>query len=104
MAVRQLTEDDVLSIKKLLEQGVNQKIIAMKFGVTQSDISIIKSGKRYGSYKGSGLFVYGLSQKTKETLRNIAENKGLNFSEFIRFEIQKIIETTPDNLKRKPIA
>ena len=42
-----LTAQDVREIRLLLEEGVTQKVIALKFGVTQVAISRIKVGKSW---------------------------------------------------------
>ena len=42
-----LNETDVLKIKLLLKQGLSQKAIAEKFGVSKSVVSNIKIGKTY---------------------------------------------------------
>lgn len=44
---RKLNEDNVLEIKKLLKSGTSQKEIAIKFNVSPSTISEIKSGKKW---------------------------------------------------------
>lgn len=42
-----LTDQDVSNIRDLLEQGVYQRVIADRFGVSQSTISLIKLGKAW---------------------------------------------------------
>jgi len=44
---KKLSIDDVLEIKKMLEEGVKISIIANKFMVTKSNISAIKNGKTW---------------------------------------------------------
>jgi predicted transcriptional regulator len=40
-----LTEADIPEIRKLLNLGISQRLIALKYGVSQSLISLIKLGK-----------------------------------------------------------
>ena len=42
--------DDVYKIRELLSTGKTQRDIAFEFGVTQSTISLINSGKNWGRY------------------------------------------------------
>jgi DNA invertase Pin-like site-specific DNA recombinase len=44
-AQAKLTEADIPEIRKLLNQGIPQRLIALKYGVSQSLISHIKLGK-----------------------------------------------------------
>ncbi|WP_075367453.1 GIY-YIG nuclease family protein [Desulfosporosinus metallidurans] len=44
-----LTTDDVVKIKRLLQMGVRQWIIANTFGVKNTQISRINTGRRWGS-------------------------------------------------------
>lgn len=46
--VTKLTPDDILAIKSYYESGFEQKIIAKRFGINQSHVSRIVSGKRWG--------------------------------------------------------
>lgn len=43
-----LTSDDVLSIRHLIESGLPQTKIAERFGITQSNVSCIATGKTWG--------------------------------------------------------
>jgi hypothetical protein len=42
-----LTDDEVKEIKKLLRQGISQQKIADRFGVAQTNISLIKRGLKW---------------------------------------------------------
>jgi predicted transcriptional regulator len=44
-AQAKLTEADIPEIRKLLNLGISQRLIALKYGVSQSLISLIKLGK-----------------------------------------------------------
>ncbi len=44
-----LTQENVTEIRRLLNKGVFQKDIAAQFGVTQSAISLIRCGKKWGA-------------------------------------------------------
>jgi HNH endonuclease len=47
-----LTEVDVLEIKSLLEDGLAQREIAAAYGIDQSTVSNIKTGKRWSYLNG----------------------------------------------------
>jgi len=48
---KKLKPEDVVEIKKMIEQGCFQKDIAKKFNVAQSTISEIKTGKKWVNIK-----------------------------------------------------
>jgi hypothetical protein len=51
----QLTDDGVRQIRRMLAQGLSQEKIAMNFGIYQSVVSRIKSGKAWGHVTGGVL-------------------------------------------------
>ncbi len=46
-----LKKTDILEIKRLLEMGLTQMEISKQFNVCRSNISHIKSGRNWNSYK-----------------------------------------------------
>lgn len=102
MKDKKLTPKIIDTIKGKLDECVPQKEIAEMFGVSQSVVSRIKTGKDY-VYEPP-LVIKGLSKKTKQILKNIAANKGvLSANGLIRSEILKYIDNTPEHLKRPPL-
>ncbi len=46
-----LSKKDVLEIRTLLKQGINQRVIATKYKITQSNVSNINKGKTWSNLK-----------------------------------------------------
>jgi hypothetical protein len=103
MAINNLSKSDIEEIKKMLKQGFEQRLIAIKYKIPQSDVSKIKTGTLYDK-KYSRLYLCSVSETTKNILKNIALNKGYkDYPEYVKFELRKIIENTPEHLKQKPL-
>lgn len=87
----------------MLGRGIEQRIIAIKFKIPQSDVSKIKTDS-FNRNKYKALYLCSVSETTKNILRNIAINKGYSdYPEYVKFELHKIIDATPEHLKRKPL-
>ena len=46
-----LTEQDVYEIRRMLNRGILQRVVAKKYGVSQRAISDIKTGETWGWLK-----------------------------------------------------
>lgn len=104
MAISKLSENQISEIKKMLDNGVNQKTIAFKYEITQADVSFIKNDKHLEKTDYTKLYVSNVSNTKKELLDNIAKNKGYKgYPELLKYHINKLIEEAPDHLKKKPL-
>lgn len=57
--------------------------------------------EKYQPNRKPELRIQGVSNKTKQEIKNIADNEGIGLSEFMRPHLRKIIDSYPEE-KRKP--
>lgn len=90
-------------IHELLKKGFSQKQVAEKLNVSAH--SVFKVKNNIDVYKRGNLIqVDSVSDKLFNDLKNIAENKGEKFPEFIRKELRIAAEKYPEEYKKKPAS
>lgn len=92
---QKLSEKEVGEIKELLSAGERQVDIADRFGITQSEVSKIKTGaSKQRRYRQR--FISGLSDKAWQTLERIAKTKDMKINEYLKYVLLRIVEANKD--------
>lgn len=93
-----LNPKNILEIKAMLNDKHKQHEIAKSLNVSRHTVFKVNKGCNYK--RTDQVWINGVSIKLKTDLKNIADNLGYKFSEFMIKELRKVVENYPDKMKQ----
>lgn len=96
-----LNPKNITEIQAMLKDKKRQHEIAKALNVSKHSVFRISKGSDYN--RTDRIEICGLSDKLKLDLKNIADNLGYRFSEFMIKECRKIVANYPEKMKEKKL-